>query len=113
MNLISGERRSGKTTRILKLASKNQSTIVTWNSRHASQLFETAKSMGLAIPKPITFEKFLNRANHQGVKSFCFEELGQLLCSMTRCPIIASTWDTTTHPIIKLQPNSISFIENL
>lgn len=54
MNIIVGERCSGKTTELIKKSAVTGAYIVTINLRAAEFIFHQAKQMGLNIPFPIT-----------------------------------------------------------
>ena len=60
MNIIIGERCSGKTTRLIERSAKEQLYILTSTKPRADAIFDNARRMGLVIPYPITVEECLH-----------------------------------------------------
>lgn len=54
MKITIGERCSGKTTRLILRSASEWSYILASNRMRAKEIVETARSMGLIIPHPIT-----------------------------------------------------------
>lgn len=66
MNIIIGERCSGKTTELIKKSAAEQIYILTHTSASARCLFDQARNMGLAIPYPVTVRKYFNSNKFDG-----------------------------------------------
>lgn len=60
MQIICKPRRSGKTTEIIKIADKNNSSIVCLNLAECRRVARQAEDMGLSIPFPITIDEFIS-----------------------------------------------------
>ena len=66
MNIIIGERCSGKTTRLIERSAKEQLYILTSTKHRARAIFDTAKRMGLVIPYPVTVEEYFRGSKFAG-----------------------------------------------
>ncbi len=77
MNIIFGERRSGKTTELIKQCSQDKySLIVAPNTCMCDCIYQQSKEMGYSIPQPITFRDFLHGKFYEhAVEKFYFDEL--------------------------------------
>ena len=91
MKIIHRERRTGKTSELIRMASESDGYIVTINGSAAEGILEIANGVGLDINFPITFHSFISGNYPKGIKSFLFDELGLSLQSITEVPIEAIT----------------------
>jgi predicted AAA+ superfamily ATPase len=60
MQIIYKPRQSGKTTKLIEIASCEVFHIVCRNKREAERVFLVAKKLGFDIPFPLTFHEFIN-----------------------------------------------------
>lgn len=83
MNIIFGERRSGKTTELIKQCAQDKyALIVAPNTHMCDCIFQQSKEMGYNIPQPITFRDFLHGKFYEhAVEKFYFDEL--IMCLET------------------------------
>lgn len=58
MQVIMGGRRSGKTAELIKKSAESGTYILVSSRARASQIFDQARAMGLAIPFPVTLEEY-------------------------------------------------------
>lgn len=58
MQVIMGGRRSGKTAELIKRSAESGIYILVSSRAMASQIFDQARAMGLAIPFPVTLEEY-------------------------------------------------------
>lgn len=69
MKILLGERRSGKTTELVKIAAQSKAVIVCFNQQMVQCTKDRAKQLGLEIETPITFSKlqkgYLMGTNHK------------------------------------------------
>lgn len=63
MNIVIGERRSGKTTRLIKESAATGAYIITINHEAARFIMDTASRMGLEIPHPISIRQYMSAKN--------------------------------------------------
>lgn len=86
MNVVYGQRRSGKTTELIKQCSQDRySLIVAPNKPMCDVIFQQSKEMGYNIPQPITFHAFLHgQFNGYTVEKFYFDELIMSLETVTK-----------------------------
>ena len=66
MNVVIGERCSGKTTRLIERSAKEGIYILVANKGMARCVADQAKEMGLEIPYPITVGEYLRGNKFQG-----------------------------------------------
>ena len=64
MNLIISPRRQGKTTELIKKSAARGGYILCSDIRHAHEIAEQAKSMGLVIPFPLTFVDYQQKMSN-------------------------------------------------
>lgn len=100
MNVICGERRSGRTTELIKQCSQDRySLIVAPNMPMCDVIFQQSKEMGYNIPQPITFHAFLHgQFNCHAVEKFYFDELIMSLETVAQGVPIESIVLTTDDP---------------
>lgn len=92
MKIIVGERRSGKTTKLIEMCAKQGGYIVCINRHEAQRVLAEAKGMGLKIPLPITFTDIRNqRYCVGGVKKLYLDNAELFLGSLVSVPIVAIT----------------------
>lgn len=76
IQVINAPAQSGKTTELIRLAAKDWLYIVCLNYARARNTFEMARSMGLQIPFPITWDEFIGgRFCGRGIKGFLIDDL--------------------------------------
>ena len=66
MNIVIGERCSGKTTRLIERSAKEGIYILVANKEMARCIVDQAKEMGLEIPFPVTLDEYLRGNKFQG-----------------------------------------------
>lgn len=66
MNVVIGERCSGKTTRLIERSAKEGIYILVANKAMARCIADQAKEMGLDIPFPVTLDEYLRGNKFQG-----------------------------------------------
>ena len=86
MKIIYKPRQAGKTTELIKLASKNNySLIVCHNRVEATRIFHCAKRIGYAIPMPITYYEFLDKGFYgKNIDSFLIDNVKKFLQYLVR-----------------------------
>ena len=90
MKLFIGKRRTGKTTKVIKLAAKEFAYIVCIDQREVDRVWEESHKMKLDIPFPITFNDFLHgQYSPHGVKALIIDNADMLLQKMSRSPLLA------------------------
>lgn len=88
MKVFIGERRSGKTSELIKIAAENGGYIVCRSREMASEINSMAHKMGLSIAFPITYGEFLDVKYYGlGVSKFYIDDADALLQSLTVVPI--------------------------
>ena len=58
MHIITGDRASGKTTKLIKMSAKNGIYILVANRTRALYLSDLARKLGYYIPFPVTLEEY-------------------------------------------------------
>lgn len=93
MLVINSPRGGGKTTKLIKLASKNpNSYIVCHNQLEVSRITNLAKTMGKNINFPLTMDEFIKKQYYShGIKSFLIDNVEMLLQKLTSVKIDAIT----------------------
>lgn len=77
MKVITGGRRAGKTTKLIKLAAEDFAYIVCCSKEECQRIFEQAKEMGLYIPFPITIQDLLEKRYYgEGVRRIAVDNIG-------------------------------------
>lgn len=66
MEVIQRKRGNGKTTELIRISYQTMNTIVCVNETEVRSVLNIAKNMGLKIPPPITFSKFLSNGKRGG-----------------------------------------------
>lgn len=85
MKFEGAPRQDGKTTRLIKQASKVRGGyIVCCSHCEARRVAEVAEAMGLAIPFPLTFDEFINWPNGSGVKALFIDQVDLILARFGR-----------------------------
>lgn len=94
IHVINAPAQSGKTTELIKLAAKDWLYIVCINHARARYTFEMARSMGLKIPFPITFDDFRGgQFFGHGINGFLIDDLDEHIRYMARgVPVVAVTF---------------------
>lgn len=95
MQVITSKRRSGKTTKLIRLCAEKGGYIVCVNRHHAHGIAQMAKDMELNIPLPITFDEFIARRYYgSGVGKFFIDDADLLLQRLSAIHIEAITLTT-------------------
>jgi len=93
MHVLVGERQSGKTTELIKLAHTYGGYIVCRSKSMCGEISNMARKMELNIAFPLTYEEFLNKRYYgKGISKFYIDDADALLQSMTEVPIEAATF---------------------
>ena len=104
MKIICGERRSGKSTELIKRCANEGGYIVCFDRRTAYQLVQAAKDMELNIPLPITYDEFKKGQYYApGIPMFHIDDVDMFLQSLTPVKIATITLDA---PDVVLKPQS-------
>ena len=81
MDILVGERASGKTTRLIQMSAEGKGIIVAPTPKMAKYIADKAKEMELTIPEPIGWSSFVY--NHRREKGpFLLDEVGLILNNM-------------------------------
>lgn len=85
MVIVRGPKQSGKTTELIKLAAARKAYMVVFSSREAQRCQERAKSLGLSLYFPLTYEEFAKGDFYgKGVRGFLVDDVEDLLRYMAR-----------------------------
>lgn len=97
MKLDYAPRRSGKTTRVIKIASETGAYILTINRTEASRIVKMAEELGLQIRNPVSLEEMISSGMHTGfVKNLVIDNVDMILQRLfARNKIIYATWSST------------------
>lgn len=88
MNVIVGGRQTGKTSKLIDIASKNGGYIVCRSKSMCGEVMHMARKMERRIAFPITYEEFLQKRYYgKGISRFYIDDVDALLQSMTEVPI--------------------------
>lgn len=96
MVIIRGPRRSGKTTRLIKMSSDLNARIVCANNSHKDAIRSTAEHLGIDIKDPMTINDMINgrvrgEANHGLGEKILIDELYYVLKEILKKDILAIT----------------------
>lgn len=92
MQIIVSGRQSGKTTKLIEIASKTDAYIVCHSQHECNRIYELALELNLNINFPITYREFIeHRYYGRGIKGFLIDNADQLIQSMTEVNIEALT----------------------
>lgn len=82
MDILVGKRQQGKTTRLIKMSAAGGGIIVAPTERSAAYIKTLAKEMGLDIPEPVNWNRFIQNDWARGHKGpYLIDELGEILRS--------------------------------
>lgn len=88
MKVIVGQRQSGKSEQILRLAVEHFAYIVCPTMEQVTELWARARELNLDIPQPITWDAFVAHRYHaRGVKAFVIDNLDLCIQYMTSVDI--------------------------
>lgn len=80
MDILVGKRQQGKTTRLIKMSAAGGGIIVASTERSAAYIKTLAKEMGLDIPEPVNWNRFIQNDWARGHKGpYLIDELGEIL----------------------------------
>ena len=83
MKVISGERGSGKTTELVKMAAEYGAVLVCGDNRRVRFVKDVAKSLGLRIKDPIKHRKFITGGFHgRGLGGYMIDDLDLMLAGV-------------------------------
>lgn len=105
MKIIMGDRRTGKTTELIKMSAETGAVIVTPTSQNKKYIFELAKERGLEIPPPITHYQFLERRGNCDKQLYLIDE-AQCMIQNLMGGVVAMSLDTTAADVIDLNEDS-------
>lgn len=92
MEIIMGNRNSGKTTKLIEEAHKYNGYIVAIDRQDADRIYKQAMMMDKDINYPLTYAEFIgNRYYDRGVRHIYIDNAEMLLQRMTNVPITAIT----------------------
>lgn len=97
--LIFGDRRSGKTTELIKESARTGAYIVVPTRNDARNVFGAAKEMGLNIPYPLTVNEMIYESPSSYIfqKGILIDDLEEVICHLFKyITIHAATVDRTT-----------------
>jgi len=98
MKLLVGERRSGKTTELVKKSHKDWTYIVCLNRQRVEVIEEVARKLKLDIPYPITVHELPTQQHCHWIKKVLVDDMDEILESLISKPIDLAT---TSCEIIK------------
>ena len=85
MLVIKGPRQSGKTDELIKLAAARKAYLVVFSCREAQRCQERAKSLGLSLYFPLTYEEFVKGDFYgKGLNGLLIDDVEDLLRYMAR-----------------------------
>lgn len=80
MVIIKGPRQSGKTDELIKLASARKAYLVVFSYAEAQRCQERARSLGLSLYFPLTYEEFIKGDFYgKGARGFLVDDVEDLL----------------------------------
>lgn len=97
--IICGGRRSGKTTELIKHASKHNLYILCANKIRVKNVVEIAKELKLEIPFPITLSELPLKG--RSIKEICVDDIDEILYQLLSIDVESFT--VTESEIIKLK----------
>lgn len=93
---ITGTRKSGKTTKLIKLAEKEWYYIVCASLLRAAQVADLATQLGADMPYPITMDDYIRgRFVGNNIKGFLIDDVDDFMRCLARgVPVVAWTYTT-------------------
>ena len=79
MNIYYGIRKSGKTTRLIKLSAKTGSTIAVGNYTMANYIEYKAQELGLEIPEPVLYSEIFTKGCPNDDKRYLVDDIELML----------------------------------
>ena len=104
MKVILGDRRVGKTTKLIELADNYNGYIVVHSVKNAQQVFNMAREMGKKINMPITFYEFMHHQYGYRCRHFYIDDIDLCLGQLSQFEIKAVT--LTTGELIDVNKDS-------
>ncbi len=100
MEIITGGRQTGKTTKIIQVAAEKFGYIICRSQSDAHRIARMAKKMGLDIPFPISYSEFLSGRHrvNPGIKGYLFDGAKDFLETLAFKPIFAAVWEDSELP---------------
>jgi ABC-type Mn2+/Zn2+ transport system ATPase subunit len=94
MNIITGSRRSGKTTKMIRLAAERGGYIVCRGHSEAHRIATIARELGVDINFPISYDDFIKR-RYRGcnIKEFYIDDIEAMLVRMSTVTVFAMSMD--------------------
>lgn len=105
MNLYISERRSGKTTMLIKMSAETGAIIVVPNYMMASHIVYMAIKLGLSIPTPITVNDYIHILSMGGLNKTQKYFIDDLQMVLHRMNVEAATIDND-HVIFGVKENN-------
>jgi hypothetical protein len=92
MKVFKGKQ-TGKTTKLIEMASESGDYIVVANTQRADFVFKKAKEMNKVIHLPITFDEFVQGRYGSMITGFLIDDVDQIMQMISRVPVNAITLD--------------------
>jgi len=90
MKVIVGGRQTGKTTALIRQSAETGFYIVTDSQRSVVRIERQAKSMGLSIPIPLTYDEFIDHDYvGRGIDGLLIDDADRFLERFSYTPIVA------------------------
>lgn len=101
MKVITRPRQGGKTTEVIKLASRTYAYIICPDRQQVQHVASLARKMGVDIPFPLTWREFLEKQYYgAGIKGgFVIDNLDMCLQQMTPVEIHGVSLNASETPI--------------
>ena len=97
MNILTGPRRTGKTTTLIKLCHTEGGVIVCANKAEALRIYDDADKISCHVPMPITYGVFIRGEYHgRGFKNLFIDNLDDLVQYIAKTNIHTATMTGAT-----------------
>jgi len=91
IELLLGTRQSGRTTKFIQWAAEEQLCIVVRDHNRADHVERMARTLGLRIPAPITFDSLVG-VPQTGSKGFLIDDMDDIIVGLGRgVPILGAS----------------------
>lgn len=98
--MLGGQRKCGKTTRMVLMSSEKGIPILTCNRNMVKLLECTAKDMGVKIPRPISAKDFALGSSQLNCTSVLVDEIDWVVANLIGADVVVST---TSSEFVKLE----------
>ncbi len=107
MEILSMERGSGKTTKLIKISNKTKAPIICRDKNMVGIIKKMAKEMKLEIPEPLSiYEKDKLRCSHNPSNCVLIDDVDSILSRILRCNVL---YATTSCDITKIKMRKIKY----